>query len=196
MSDSVDLGPATTSVAALLDGVSDQMLNHPTPCEQFSVGDLLDHIAGLALAFTGAARHQEAGSGAPQRPHATHLPDDWRTLLPARLGALAAAWARPEAMEGTTTAGGVTLPAQVHRLVALQEVTVHGWDLAMATGQAYHPDEASVEALHAFLEQAREEQPDSPVGLFGPVLDVPDTASSLDRVLGLTGRDPAWAESR
>jgi len=29
--------------------------------------------------------------------------------------------------------------------------------------------------------------------LFGPVVEVPDDAPLLDRVIGLTGRDPAWS---
>ncbi len=36
-----------------------------------------------------------------------------------------------------TKAGGVDLPGEVAGLVALDELVVHGWDVARATGQAY-----------------------------------------------------------
>ena len=52
-----------------------------------------------------------------------------------RLDQLAEAWADPAAWEGLTEAGGLTMPAEVAGTVALDEVVLHGWDLARATGQ-------------------------------------------------------------
>ena len=43
-----------------------------------------------------------------------------------------------------TQAGGVDLPGEVAGLVALNELVVHGWDIATASGQDYRPDEATL----------------------------------------------------
>jgi uncharacterized protein (TIGR03086 family) len=117
------------------------------------------------------------------------LSDDWRTSIPPRLDELAAAWSAPGAWEGTTVAAGVDLPAAMAGMFALDELVVHGWDLATATGQAYTPDPDAITALLEFLPAvAAGGAPRE--GLFGPSVAVPEDASPLDQVLGLTGRTP------
>ncbi len=51
----IDLRPATQATAAVIAALSDDHLALPTPRPEYSVGDLLDHVEGLALAFTDAA---------------------------------------------------------------------------------------------------------------------------------------------
>ncbi|MGA4797620.1 TIGR03086 family metal-binding protein [Streptomyces lavendulocolor] len=185
-----DLGPATRRVAQLVGGVTDDRLDGPTPCPDYTVRDLLAHLEGLAVAFRDAGR-KDFGPTTDTDPQAAGpqpLVDDWRTALPRRLDELAAAWRAPEAWEGTTRAGGVTLPGEVAGLVALNEVLIHGWDLAWATGQEYAPDEASLEASYALLAPTADD-PDQR-GPFGPPVPVPEDAPLLDRVIGLSGRRP------
>jgi uncharacterized protein (TIGR03086 family) len=87
----------------------------------------------------------------------------------------------------------VDLPGDVAGLVALDEMVVHGWDLARATDQAYDCDPASLDAVHQFIGQLSEPGQEALRGeMFGSAVDVPDDASQLDRVIGLTGRDPGW----
>ena len=190
----LDLGPAAVRMADLVRNVTDDQLAGPTPCPDYSLGDLIDHVGGLALAFTGAAAKDVGGSGA-QGPSgdAARLVDDWRTRIPADLAALAEAWRDPEAWTGMTSAGGVALPGEVAGLVALDELVVHGWDVARASGQPYDCDEASLGAVRGFVEQSSAPgQEEARQGLFGPVVDVPAGAPLLDRVIGLTGRNPDW----
>ena len=193
----VDLEPASRRLADLVAGVPDDLLDAPTPCPAYTVGDLLDHVGGASLAFTGAAV-KDTGDVTSQGPSgdASRLSDDWRTHIPRDLVALAAAWRDPDAWTGMTKAGGVELPGEVAGLVALDELVVHGWDIARATGQAYDVDAASLEAVQAFVSQFSEPgQEEMRAGLFGPVGEVPEDAPLLDRVIGLTGRDPAWSPS-
>ncbi len=183
-----DLAPAARRLTALLDGVRDDLLAAPTPCPEYTVGDLLDHLVGLAGAFHDAATKTPgpAAATAP-RPSAADLPPDWRRSLPTRLDALAAAWADPAAWTGTTQAGGVTMPAEAMGVVALDELVLHGWDLARATGQDYTCGPAEAEAVIGLLSAAP-----GAGGMFGPPVPVPDDAPPLHRALGLGGRDPQW----
>jgi len=183
-----DLQPAARRLAALLPGVPDSALDAPTPCADTPVAGLLDHLVGLTEAFRAAAA-KEPDPGVASTA-ATHLDPQWRTVLPHRLDALVAAWREPAAAEGNASAGGVEMPAPDIAAVALDELVIHSWDLARATGQAYEPDPADVAAIMPFLESF--DAPDGTPGLFGPVVPVPDDASPFDRALGLTGRDPAW----
>jgi uncharacterized protein (TIGR03086 family) len=185
-----DLGNQVAVVKDVVAGVGHDRLDGPTPCEDMSVAALLDHLVGLTLAFRRAAEKRPL-SGAPTASAAALAPD-WRTLLPAQLDALAAAWRDPAAWEGTAAAGGVEMPAPEMAAVALDEVVVHGWDLAVATGRPYRPDPASVEICWAFVEQFASAPPEVRAGLYGPVVPVADDAPRFDRLLGLTGRDPGW----
>src|SRR5215213_71216 len=106
----LDLGPATREVARLLDGVTEHHLTGPTPCPSYDVGALLDHLMGLSLAFTWAARKSTAVEGgstetAPGLATREHLDPDWRAVLPRRLEELAEAWRDPSAWDGMTEAG-------------------------------------------------------------------------------------------
>lgn len=188
----LDLEPATREMSRLLDGVRDAQLGAPTPCEAYPVAALLDHIAGLSLAFTWGARKttppRQGPPGAP-RASAENLDPGWRKVIPERLAGLAGAWRDPGAWEGTSTVAGITMPAEALGAAALDEVVLHGWDLARATGQEFRCDPASAQAVLAFTEQAL--RPDG-TGLFGPVVEVPADAPVLDRALGFAGRDPAW----
>ena len=132
-----DLEPASCRLAALLPGVPDSALDAPTPCADTTVAALLDHIMGLAEGLRASARKEPTEAPVAS---AEHLDPRWRELLPPRLDALVAAWREPGAGEGTTTAGGIELPAAEVAAVTLDELVIHGWDLARATGQPYEPD--------------------------------------------------------
>jgi uncharacterized protein (TIGR03086 family) len=189
----IDLQPAAREVIRLLDGVTEAQLADPTPCTD-SVADLLDHFMGLSLAFTVAARKTPPpGGSAPPNPSADNLDPDWRTVLPRQLEELAAAWRDPAAWTGMAEAGGVTMPAEQMGMVALDELVLHGWDLARGTGQPFHCDPDSTAAVLEFTsESAKPEHAAAREGLFGPVVPVPEDAPPFDRALGFAGRDPAW----
>ncbi|HZF87056.1 TIGR03086 family metal-binding protein [Streptomyces sp.] len=190
----LDLGPQTAILARLVAGVPDDRLAGPTPCPRYTVRNLLGHLSGLAVAFRDAGR-KNLGATTDTDPDAT-LPDigpGWREELPKVLDELAGAWRDPAAWTGMTRAGGVDLPGEVAGLVLVDELVVHGWDLARATGQEYTPDPAALSACHAFLAEGVDDPGRD--ALFGPVVDVPADAPLLDRAVGLSGRDPGWTPS-
>jgi uncharacterized protein (TIGR03086 family) len=188
----LDFAPPVRQLRSLLLGITDDHLRVPTPCPDWSVGDLLDHLIGLSAAFTQVAQKRSdlpGIDGPPPPPSAARLSAHWRSRLPVVLEELAIAWRVPSAWEGTARAGGVTLPATVMGLVAVNELIMHGWDLARATGQQYAADPRLLEPLIEFLSQGpREGTP----GTFGPVVEVEDEAELLDQAVALAGRNPRW----
>ncbi|WP_340556027.1 TIGR03086 family metal-binding protein [Streptomyces sp. GSL17-111] len=186
-----DLGPAASSVETLLPAVDDTRLGAPTPCRDYAVSALLQHLVELTEAFRDAAdkRFTPLTDSGPD-PLATPLAADWRVRLPRQLRDLAAAFRHPAAWEGRTRAGGVELTGEEAGYVALGELVLHGWDLAVATGQPYPADPDAVAASVGLLESFG---PGTEGGPFGPPVPVPDGASPLERAVALSGRDPHWA---
>ena len=128
-----DLGPAAQEMSRLVSGLRDDHLDHPTPCPDWTVADLLAHVHQFATVFTHNARKQQA------RPP-DDLVDDWRVAIPHQLDELACAWRVDSAWRGRVSAGGVEMDAQDNAVVGVEELTVHGWDLARATvGGATRP---------------------------------------------------------
>lgn len=188
-----DFGPQTRLVARLATAVDDTRLDGPTPCPDYAVRHLLGHIAGLTVAFADAGR-KRLGPTTDTDPTSA-LPDlgaDWREQLPRLLDELAEVWRDPAAWTGGTRAGGVELTGDVAGAVALNELVVHGWDLARATGQEYAPDEASLAVSYAMVSAATVDPADTKGTLFGPPLPVRDDAPLLEKVVALSGRDPSW----
>ena len=185
-----DLEPATSTLARLVEGVADDQLDRPTPCAKTSLAALLDHIDGLALGFTEAAEK----TGGDQAPSAdgSRLGHEWRPRIAGRLATLAEAWRDPSAWTGMTRIAGLDLPAEVAGAVAADEVIVHGWDIAVSSGQTGDWPPELIDAAIGFVEPLASQNPEGVPGMFGPVVVAGDEATALDRLLGLTGRDPNW----
>ncbi len=187
----LNLEPPARQIVALARAVTDDMLPAPTRCGDYTVADLLAHMMGLTIAFRDAA--VKAGSPAQDAaPGRASLEDGWREQLPGRLLAMATAWHALQAWEGLTKVGGGTMPAMIAGQAGLNELVIHGWDLARATGQPYRLDEASAQAAAGFLALASASAEPGHRGPFGPAIEVPPDAPALDRAVGLSGRDPNW----
>jgi uncharacterized protein (TIGR03086 family) len=189
----LDLEPATSALTQLVTNVRDDQLTAATPCSETTLGGLIDHVDGLSQAFTAAALKSgtEASNAGPSAD-ASRLGTDWRERISGRLAGLAAAWQDESAWQGMTRAGGQDVPAELAGVIALNEVIVHSWDIAAASGQTFDCDPELVKAACEFVQPTASENPDGVPGLFGPAVAVPDDASPLDQLIGLTGRQPQW----
>ncbi|CUR56118.1 conserved hypothetical protein [metagenome] len=188
----VDLQAPGDALLHLAESIADDQLSAPTPCEGRTVSQLLGHLTGLVVAFRAAA-DKELGPLTDTNPDSSGWPEAdprWREELAERVPVLVTAWRRPEAWEGMTRAGGVDLPGEVCGLVALDELVLHGWDLARATGQSYDVDEPTAQAVMQFVGGFDE---GGTPGLFGPSVAVGPGASSFEQVLARSGRDPRWS---
>lgn len=179
---SVLLDRARDHALPVIANISDDDLTKPTPCADYDVRALLDHLLHVVVEFQKLAAKQDADfSHTPSYP-------DWRAQYPAESAKLVEAWGQPGADEGV--AGQMNLPSTVVGAMALLDLTVHVWDLARATGQSYAADPEVLDALDAFVEQmgpmAQQEK------VFGPPVDVP-TADALEALLAKTGRHPRWS---
>ena len=190
----IDLTEACKRTSDVLANVNDEQLDDLTPCQGLHLRDVVAHVGGLARAFTAAAR-KELGEFTDSPPGSGGYPldADWRAAYPTWLAGLAQAWQAPAAWEGMTRAGGFDMPGAVTGSVALTEVVIHGWDIARVSGQPYAVDPDTAAVVLAHVSQIAAEGPIE--GLFGPAVPVADDAPVLDRIIALSGRNPAWRSS-
>jgi hypothetical protein len=95
-----------------------------------------------------------------------------------------------------TQAGGVEMPGEVAPVVALEELVIHGWDLAQASRQLYDSAEQELAVVRGFVAQfAGPDQAEMRGDAYASPAAVPQTAPLQDQVIGLSGRDPGWSPS-
>ena len=191
----IDLEPAARRLADLVANVADEDLARPTPCPAYTLGDLIEHVGGMAIAFMAAARKErDARTDQPPPGDAARLDADWRERIPRDLRDLGLAWREPSAWQGMTRIGGMDSPAETVGLVLADELAVHGWDVARACRQPYACEPDVLEAARQFLEMfASPDAPSGPEVPFGPATVLLPEAPLLDRVVALAGRDPGWS---
>ncbi len=189
------LCPVTTNISDLISTASalavpvvrntkDEQLDDRTPCTEFSVRDLLNHLFQVVVNF------QELAARKPVdfRTTPNYLDGAWRDRFEAETKLLIGAWSDPSALEGVSP--GMGMPQEMVGQMVLLDLTVHAWDLAGATGQPFNADPAAVAALApaaaVLAPQARK------MGVFGEPVPVSVDAGEFDQLLGLIGRDPTW----
>ena len=155
-------------------GASD--LDAATPCPDWRVRDLLNHMLDTQRYFAGAARGEDASLPAPSPP--SLLTDDPSADFARATREVEDVYARDGVLERMGPALGIAFSDQL----------LHGWDLARATHQdATMPEglpEAAYDCIHGrFTDEQRK-------GVFAPEIPVGDDATPQQRLLAYTGRDP------
>lgn len=183
---------AAAPAVAIVHAIQPDQLDSPTPCAEFTVRRLLNHVLYWGPSLAGAGRKTEAAAPPSAGEREADLPDgDWADAVAGQIDRVAAAWGDPDAWEGTTRlAGPDPMPAPLIGGMVLTELVVHGWDLARATGQRPRWDDELLDYLHQEIEKTAEFGRE--LGVYGPAVPIPGSARALDRTLGLTGREPAW----
>ena len=186
---------AATPTAAIVRRIEDDQLTAPTPCTEFDVRALIDHLLFWAPSLEGAARKELVPPGEVSAGNNSAPADFERVALLDQIDRVVKAWSEPDAWVGMTRMGNpMELPAPMIGGMVLGELVVHGWDLARATGQASEWDAEVLAFVHRELELTAVQG--RAMGVYRDRVEVPDTASMLDKILGLTGRDPGWTSRR
>lgn len=191
MSDTERIAQAAAPWPALLRAITPDQLTAPTPCADFDVRGLIDHLLFWGPSLIGAARKEmvappDGGPGGDRT--------DGIAALQAHLDALIDAWSDPAAWRGVTVMGGpMELPAPLVGGMVAGELIVHGWDLARAVDVTVDWNQDLLAYAHA--ETTATAQQGREMGIYGPEVAVDPAAPLLDRLLALTGRDPAWTAS-
>jgi len=166
-------------------GVDRERFSDPTPCDDWDVEKLLDHIIGGCLTFAGG------GSGEPvdaMQERGFSTKDHVAAYQEAAASALET-FRAPGALEGTLTLPWGDTPGPTALGLALADSAVHGWDLAVATGQKLEIDEDIAEAIYAMTSSMMAPKGDFPrMTAFKDPIEVDDEAPAQVRMLAYLGR--------
>jgi uncharacterized protein (TIGR03086 family) len=174
---------AFADTAAVVRGVRPEQLGAATPCADWNVRALTNHVLQVGFALRLAGRRAPLpddlwtqdliGADGP----ADRFEDDRRDALEA--------WSEPAAWEGKVDLGAPMTTFEAVTMLA-SDLAIHAWDLAQATGQEYRCDPTVAAVVRKFLttsgEQGRQ------MGIFGPALPIPAGASAFEEALALSGR--------
>lgn len=181
------LGQALDQAERLVLGTDRADAERPTPCTEFDVAALVDHLLGVVRrvgVVVAGRRFDEAPMGGPA---STDWAADWAERRRDTDAALAAA---DLGAEVEVPWGRVTIGQAIGSYIT--ELATHAWDLASATGRTDQLDPSLAEAA---LPAARATIPAGMRGgpvPFGPVVETPDDAPAYDRLVAWCGRDPQW----
>lgn len=169
-------------------------LGRPTPCSQWLLGELLEHMTVQHRGFAAAAAGRGADPGAWQAgPAAAEPVAAYAEAADAVLAAFAADGAadRQFALPEITTA--MTFPGRQAMAFHLVDYVVHGWDVARCLGVGFEP-EPEVLAVALKVAQAVPDGPGrlEPGSAFRPAVAAPGQAGALDQIVALLGRPPDW----
>jgi len=171
-------------LAKTMSGITPGQLGDRTPCEKFTVAELLDHL-GQTLSSSARAARKEAQ---PSEPGAVATsPSD----VAESAKQVVAAWGDASAYEGTTEFGPGEMPARFAATITVQELALHGWDLATATSQPFALGEGSTKTVLKVVEEIAEQAGAS--GAYGPPVPMSADASAFHRALAASGRNPEWS---
>ncbi len=186
------LGMARDRAVPVLVAVPDSALAAPTPCAEYDVKSLVNHLFQVVVEFQKlAAKGESDFASTPDRVGAG---PDWRERFAGEADRLVTAWSAPGAEDGV--AGAWQMPARLVGSMALLDLTVHVWDLARATGQEYPVAgwaEPVVEQLSGTV--ATLAPTARTTGVFADPVPVGADASPFERLLAQTGRDPYWVSA-
>ncbi|MFE4872238.1 TIGR03086 family metal-binding protein [Streptomyces sp. NPDC056682] len=177
--------------ARIARGVDPGRLAGPTPCAEWDLRGLVNH---WVLYSSHGLEHRALRKPLPDELTACDFTADadWAEQYAAQLDRAVAAWADPAAWEGEIDLGGSAMPAKEIALMLIEELVLHGWDVARATGQEVRLSQESaafvLRAVESNAEIYRQYQ-----GFADPV-DRPATATTLELALAASGRDPQWTE--
>jgi uncharacterized protein (TIGR03086 family) len=180
-----------TDLEPVVGHVTGDELHDPTPCTKLDVGQLRTHILGWLTTFA-AGFADPAGQAPMDRIDGYTVPADPAAEVRAASATMATAL-HGGAADRPLRLGGSAMPGDMALSMILWEYQVHGWDLARATGQPWSPPAAAAEESLEFAPGMLTPDYQGEGKAFGPPVPIPATAPALDRLLGLSGRDPGWS---
>lgn len=172
---------AAAAAQTVISGVRPDQLDVPTPCADWSVRQLLNHVVSGTALF-----HSLATGGGPVDRTADHLGNDPAAAFRTTVASLREVFAADGGLTRMVNSPFGEQPAAVLLEMRINEMMLHGWDVATATGQPtdLDPDVAEhcLESFRALRASGRG------ATMFADPTEAPAGASAVEQLAALAGR--------
>lgn len=185
MSDIDLLAGVFTKTGDIIGSVERDQMGFPTPCTEYNVEALVNHIVGWVQVFEAGCHGRTYEGDAATYQCGDDPAGEFRTAA----DSIVAGWQKHGFDRQVRVMSG-EMPAEMVFSMTLMEYLAHGWDLATATGQPIPYTEQETEAT---LLRAKASLPPEYQGEnmpFGNIVPVADDAPAIDRLVGFLGRRP------
>jgi len=175
---------AAATATTVVEAITPQQYDDPTPCSNWNVRQLLNHLTGGTKIFTVMVT-----GGQPVDRTADHVGPDHAASFRTAVADLRAALAADGALDGVYAGPLGEASGTMLARMRTNEMMVHGWDLARATGQSTDLDpELAAECIEDIrrVQESGRAQP-----MFAPMQDAPADATVADRLAAAAGRTVA-----
>ena len=191
------LEQAHDALRTVVRGVPEQGWQLPTPCDQWTVAQVLQHAAGDQLGYASAITGEPGPSYDPFAPSGT-LDEDASTVADRTTQAAATAWASvgDDVQDAPTPLPQGAMPAWLGSGACALDAAVHAWDIAVATGQP-SPLTPAV-AAHLLTVATAIVEPLRAYGVYAAAFEPQPGDDEVAALLRYLGRRPEWTpgESR
>jgi uncharacterized protein (TIGR03086 family) len=175
---------ASEWTAAVFARIRPDQMSNSTPCHDWDVRTVVNHVVDSNLRFAKAVR----GADPSREPSDGYVGDDVAAAYRASTDEVQAAMETEGATERMFPIPMGELPGTVLYSIAMTEQLLHGWDLAVATSQDTSLDPALVAAADAILRPAVDAGQAG--SAYSPPTKVDAGASAQDKLIALVGRGP------
>ena len=190
------LDQAQTAAAAVIARLTDDDWGRPTPCDEWSVRDVVNKMLASTLTFTAFGRRERLDPPLDLVHPVEMLGHDPLGAFQAAAAECRDVWRAGGALDGTAPSTVGEFPAKAVLNARVFDTTILTWDVARATGLPHHLSDELAAYVHHVAVRLVDNVRSVSRERYKDALDVTDDAPIVDRLVAVTGRDPGWSPPR
>ena len=183
---------AQTRAASIIATIKRDQLDLPTPCDEWSVRDVINKLVASTLLFASFGRREEGDSNLDLIHPKDLIGDNPLSAFTQAATSCRDAWSLPGALEGMATSTIGEAKARSVLNARIFDTTVLSWDISSACNVPNYIDEEQAtyvlrvaQALVPAVRSHSNERYKAPVA-------ISDNSQTLDHLIAVTGRNPSW----
>ncbi len=183
---------AQTRASAVIAAIQTGQLDFPTPCDKWSVRDVINKLVASTLLFTSFGLREEGDPNLDLINPKELIGDDPVGIYNHAASLCREAWRSPGALDGMATSTIGEAKARSVLNARIFDTTILSWDISRACNVPNLIDEEQatyvLRVAEALVPAVRSHNSER----YKAAVSTADNASVLEKLIAVTGRDPLW----